>query len=170
MIFDFLDRLLGLQVESRHLTFAHMAWRSVVIFIFGVVLMRLADRRFLGRNAGFDVLLGVVLGSVLSRGINGQAAFFPTLGACLVLVILHHLLATAACHSHVFSQWVKGLPQILVRSGKIDEGQLRRNKMTADDLLENIRLNGNAGRPEDVAEAWLERNGTISIIKKKESR
>jgi uncharacterized membrane protein YcaP (DUF421 family) len=42
--------------------------------------------------------------------------------------------------------------------------------MTEDDLLENIRLNGNAGRPEDVADAWLERNGTISIIKKKDPR
>src|SRR5882757_9766163 len=87
-----LDEALGLQVPSADLNFWQMAARTVVVFIWGVVIVRLGDRRLLGKNAGFDVLLVVVLGSVLSRGINGQAAFGPTLGVSALLVLLHHLL------------------------------------------------------------------------------
>ena len=67
-----MDSLLGLHTPPSDLTFLQMGLRGVVVFLFGIVLFRLADRRFIGSNAGFDVLLGVVLGSVLSRAINGQ--------------------------------------------------------------------------------------------------
>jgi uncharacterized membrane protein YcaP (DUF421 family) len=145
-----------------------MAWRSVIVFCAAIVLARVADRRFMGRNACFDFMLGVILGSVLSRGINGQASFLPTLGASALLVLLHHLVGTAAFHSHRFSQWVKGREYFLIRDGKIDERAMRRNKITYDDLCENLRLNGNINDIADVVEARLERNGNISIIKTNE--
>jgi len=161
-----LNRWLGLQVQSHDLSWQQMALRTVVVFAFGVILMRLADRRFLGHNAGFDVLLGVVLGSVLSRGVNGQAAFFPTLLASAVLVALHRLLGTAAFHSHVFSAALKGPIQVLIREGRVDLRQMRRNKISQDDLEENLRCNGNVADPADVREARLERNGQISVVKR----
>ena len=126
----------------------------------------MADRRVLGQNAGFDIMLLVVLGSVLSRAINGQAAFFPTLGVSAALVVLHHIVATIAFRSHWFSQLIKGNPRVLVRDGKIDREQMRRSKITGDDLDENLRLNGGVARTEEVAEARLERNGSVSVVKK----
>jgi uncharacterized membrane protein YcaP (DUF421 family) len=163
----YLDRLLGLHVQAAQLEFSQMAWRAFVVFCFGVLLARVANRRMLGHNAGFDIMLLVVLGSVLSRGINGQAAFFPTLGASAVLVALHHLVATIAFHSHWFSSFVKGEPIVLVRDGKLDRDAMRRTKITGDDLDENLRLNGSVDGTDDVAEARLERNGTISVVKAK---
>lgn len=160
-------RLLGIGLKASQLEFSHMAWRTFLVFCFAVVLFRLADRRFLGRNAGYDVMLGVVLGSVLSRGINGEAAFFPTLGASALLVILHHVLSTAAYHSHVCSQLVKGGPRVLVREGKIDRAELRRCKITDEDLDENVRLHGQVIGTNDVQEARLERSGEISVAKAK---
>src|SRR5215212_10860240 len=97
---DVVDRLLGLSVEAQHLNFGHMACRTIVVFCLAVTLARLGARRFLAHNAGFDIMVAIVLGSVLSRAINGQAAFFPTLGASAVLVALHHVLATLTFHSH----------------------------------------------------------------------
>ncbi len=163
------DQLLGLHVPAHELTFQHMALRSLVVFAFGVALVRCADRRFLGRNAGFDVLLGIILGSVLSRAINGQASFLPTLGASAVLVLLHRILGTIACRSHVFSRLMKGNAEILVSNGQIDDDALKRNKISRDDLDENLRLNGNAGQARSVFEARLERNGMISVVKRPES-
>src|SRR3954466_8183222 len=92
-----LDQVLGLHVSAADLTLAQMSARAMVVFVAGLIIVRAADRRFLGRNAGFDVLLAVVLGSVLSRGINGQANFFPTLGASVLLVILHRVVSMLAC-------------------------------------------------------------------------
>jgi uncharacterized membrane protein YcaP (DUF421 family) len=164
---DAMDRALGLGVPATDLRFTHMATRSTVVFCFALLIVRLADRRFLGRNAGFDWMLGVVLGSVLSRGINGQAAFFPTLGASALLVLFHHVLSAVAFRFHGFSRLVKGQPRVLVRDGKIDESELSRSNITRDDLDENLRLNGNENGTDDIAEARLERNGSISVVKAK---
>jgi uncharacterized membrane protein YcaP (DUF421 family) len=164
---EFVDKMLGLSVAASDLHFSHMALRAFVVFSFGVMLARLADRRMLGHNAGFDIMLLVVLGSVLSRAVNGQAAFFPTLGASVVLVALHHVLGSLAFRYPMISKFVKGRPDVLVHDGKIDEAALRRNNITPDDLDENLRLNGNENGTGDIAEARLERNGSISVVKAK---
>jgi uncharacterized membrane protein YcaP (DUF421 family) len=164
---ELFDRILGLHVQAKDLEFGQMAARSLVVFILAIVLARVADRRFMGRSACFDFMLGVILGSVLSRGINGQAAFFPTLGASALLVILHRIVAAIAFHSHRFSKLVKGTERVLVRNGQADENELRRNHITFDDLCENLRLNGNITNVEEVLEARLERNGSVSVVKRK---
>ena len=164
---EVLERLLGLHTPPSDLTVSNMALRAVVVFVFGVALFRIADRRFLGRSAGFDILLAVVLGSLLSRGINGQAAFLPTLAACTVLVLLHRLAGSVAYRFHRFSQFMKGHTHLLVRDGEIDRVELGRTKISQDDLEENLRLNGNVARAVDVAEARLERNGRVSVIRRR---
>jgi uncharacterized membrane protein YcaP (DUF421 family) len=166
---DAFDRLLGLHVQAKDLGFTEMAARSLLVFCFAIFLARVADRRFMGRSACFDFMLGVILGSVLSRGINGQASFFPTLGASALLVIFHRIVGTIAFHSHRFSKWVKGAECVLVRDGTVDHEQMRRNRITFDDLCENLRLNGNASDLGQIAEARLERNGSISVVKKSEA-
>jgi uncharacterized membrane protein YcaP (DUF421 family) len=164
---DAADRLLGLSLQAHELGFGHMAFRALLVFCFGVALARVADRRMLGHNAGFDIMLLVILGSVLSRGINGDASFFPSLVASAVLVLLHHVVAALAYRYHGFSVFVKGNPCVLVRNGKVDRKELERNDLTEDDLDENLRLNGGVDAVHDVAEARLERNGTVSVVKKK---
>ena len=165
---DFVDHLLGLNVDVGDLDFSQMACRTLVVFTWALLLARLADRRLLGHIAGFDIVVLVVLGSVLSRGINGQAAFFPTLGASALLVGLHHVVATVALHSHRFSCLVKGKPKVLVRDGRVDEDALRATKITRDDLEENLRLHGGVTDLARVAEARLERNGSVSVVKKQD--
>jgi uncharacterized membrane protein YcaP (DUF421 family) len=164
---EFADRVLGLSLQAHDLRFSHMAWRSIIVFAFAVALARVGDRRFLGHSAGFDIMVAIILGSVLSRAINGQAAFFPTLGASALLVLLHHVLAKLAFHSHWFSRLVKGTARTLVRDGNLVDRELCRSNMTHDDLDEHLRLNGGVIGTDDVAEARLERNGTISVVKVK---
>jgi hypothetical protein len=164
---EVVDGLLGLHVEGKDLHFSHMAWRSLVVFIVAIVLARVADRRFMGRSACFDFMLGVILGSVLSRGINGQAPFFPTLGASALLVVLHRIVGTIAFHSHRWSLWLKGRECVLVENGRINDREMERNHITFDDLCEYMRINRGVTRVEDVARATLERNGTISVVAKR---
>ena len=101
---------------------------------------------------------------VLSRGVTGQAPFFETLGASAWLVVLHRLLAAIACRSPAVSRLVKGGDIVLVKDGRVRKDALRRADISLDDLNENLRLNAIA-RVADVAEARLERNGQISVVK-----
>lgn len=164
MLAEFLDALLGLSLPPHLLQTSHVAWRTAIVFFAGVALVRLANRRLLGRNAGFDVLLGVLLGSVLSRAINGTAPFGPTLVAGALLVALHHLLAAAATRWHGLSRLVKGQPHVLVRDGRVQPAALARCDLSAEDLEEELRLQGHTGDPREIAEARLERTGTVSVV------
>jgi uncharacterized membrane protein YcaP (DUF421 family) len=163
-----LDQILGLHASAQDLTFLQMTCRCLVVFFVGVTLIRFADRRFMAGNAAFDVLLGIVLGSVLSRAVNGQAPFFPTLGASAVLVVLHRLLGTLASRYRPIARLVKDSPAVLVRDGRMDIEALHRHNIEADDLEQNLRLNGNESGIANVLEARLELNGAISVVRKKD--
>src|SRR5205807_9848504 len=69
---------LGLNVEPRDLTLLQVSLRGVIVFIAALVLLRIADRRFLAKLSAFDALLGFILASMLARAINGSASFLPT--------------------------------------------------------------------------------------------
>lgn len=165
LLHGWLNDLLGLDLTPAELGLRQMAFRALIIFPCALAMTRLAGKRFLGRSAGFDVVLAIVLGSVISRGINGQAAFFPTIGVGFVLVLLHRAVALVTMRSHSLALLLKGRDSLLVRDGQIDAEKLRGVEFTEADLLENLRLHG-VGSPAEVAEARLERNGQLSVLKK----
>ncbi len=45
------------------------------MFAAALVMVRSGDKRFFARKSAFDVILGFMLASVLSRAINGSAPF-----------------------------------------------------------------------------------------------
>ena len=140
------------------------AMRAAVIFVFGLAAVRLADKRLLGKNTAFDVIVGVILGSVLSRSINGSSPVVATIAGVFFLLGLHWLLAYVSSRSHRLSVLFKGEAKPLVRDGEILWGEMRRNHISEGDLLEMLRLHGGLGRAEQVHEARLERNREISAI------
>src|SRR3954447_21157786 len=114
------EMLLGLGVEPKDLTFIQISLRGIVVFLVTLAAVRLGHKRSLARKTPFDAVLLVILAAVLSRAINGSAAFFPTLGGGVVLVVLHRLFARFAYYSHRFGILVKGRPDIIVRDGECD--------------------------------------------------
>jgi hypothetical protein len=58
---------------------AQMALRAVVVYVVTVIIVRLGKKRFMGQGTAFDVILGIMLGSIVSRAITGNAPFFPAL-------------------------------------------------------------------------------------------
>jgi uncharacterized membrane protein YcaP (DUF421 family) len=161
-----LDTLLGLGREAGALTFPQISLRGVVVFVAALVIVRCGDRRFLSQKTAFDAVLGFILASMLARAVNGTAAFFPTLGGGLVLVVLHRVLAYWSRRSHTFGLLIKGRSDIIVREGALDEGAARRNRLSEHDVLEDLRLNGNVAEIRDVLLAVLERNGHISVVRR----
>jgi uncharacterized membrane protein YcaP (DUF421 family) len=122
----------------------------------------------MGKSTALDVMLGIVFGSVVSRAITGNAAFFPALAAALVLVLLHWVLSAVAFHWHRFGTFVKGEQSLLVQDGKVQHENLRRTHITEHDLEEAMRANGKEPDLRKIQAAYLERNGDISIIQKKD--
>jgi uncharacterized membrane protein YcaP (DUF421 family) len=158
--------LLGLGAKPEDLTFVQISLRGAIVFIATLIMIRLGHKRSLSRKTAFDAVLLVILASVLSRAINGSAAFFATLGGGLVLVLLHRLLALIAYHSHWFGSLIKGQADVIVEEGDLMQSAMRRNHISSHDLEEDLRL---GARMEDISQvrtARVERSGDISFIEK----
>jgi len=161
------DATLGLGRDATALTFVQISLRGVVVFAATLIIVRCGDRRFLSQKTAFDAVLGFILASMLARAVNGTAAFFPTLGGGFVLVMLHRVLASWARRSHVFGNLIKGHSDILIRDGQLDRELAIRNRLSEHDVLEDLRLHGNVERIADVGLAVLERNGQISVVRRR---
>jgi len=158
------DRALGAHVSANNLSIGQIVLRAIFVLMVWLIIVRLADRRLLGKYSAFDVVLAVMLGSVLSRAINGSAPLWGTLAAAAVLVAMHWVLSFLSFRWHAFGHLVKGLPRTLIVDGKVYEDELRRNFITSHDLGEMLRLQGRIDDPAQARLATLERNGQISAI------
>ena len=163
-IWSAINRALGLELESKELNIWQMSLRAIVVFIVAIAILRLGDKRFMGKNTTLDVLLGIILGSVISRAITGNAPFFPTLAASLILVLLHWTLSALAFHSHRFGTLVKGHERILVWDGEIQWHEMKKAHISEHDLQETLRTRGKTTNVREVKSAYLERSGDISVI------
>jgi len=161
------EALLGLGQAAASLTFIQISLRGIVVFAAALVVVRCGDRRFLSQKSAFDAVLGFILASMLARAVNGTAAFFPTLGGGFVLVLLHRVLAYWSRRSHALGLLIKGRSDIIVRDGALDEAAAQRNRLSEHDVLEDLRLNGNVNHVGDVWLAVLERNGQISVVRRR---
>jgi uncharacterized membrane protein YcaP (DUF421 family) len=157
---------LGLGVEPRDLTFVQISLRGIIVFVATLMMVRLGHKRSLTHKTPFDALLIVILASVLSRAINGSAAFFATIGGGVVLVLLHRLFAFLAYHSHGFGILVKGRPDVIVRDGECDFRMMRRNHVSIHDLEEDMHLDAHLEDLSKIRLARVERSGDISFIEK----
>jgi uncharacterized membrane protein YcaP (DUF421 family) len=156
--------LLGLGRDIADVGVLQMALRTIAIYTFTLAIVRLGSKRFLGQASAFDTIVGIMLGSVMSRAINGSAPFLPTLGAGAVLIGMHWLLALLSFHLDWFGPLVKGNPVLLIKNGDVQEYGILRAGITKHDLTQALREQTKQTDPAKIKLAYLERDGGISII------
>jgi uncharacterized membrane protein YcaP (DUF421 family) len=141
--------------------------RAVVVYVVGLAIIRIGKGRSIGRITSLDVILGFVLGSLLSRGITGHASLSGTAGSSAALVATHWLFTRMACQWHWFGDLVKGHAQAIVKDGQPDCDAMCHHHISMHDLEEELRIKG----IDDVREvrlAFKERNGEVSVLTRKE--
>jgi uncharacterized membrane protein YcaP (DUF421 family) len=157
-----LTQLIG---PSQHeISASQMSIRALIVFIYGLALVRIAGRRIFGRWSALDIVVSVVIGSNLSRAMTGNAPLMAVLVASTLLIAVHWLLSLALAHSRMLSRLIEGKPIHLARDGKLDEKLAKWRGVSEADLHEALRQNGVL----DVRETrliTLEPGGKISVIK-----
>jgi uncharacterized membrane protein YcaP (DUF421 family) len=166
-LYDFIAPPLGLGIEPKDLTFLQISLRGIIVFFATLIMVRLGHKRSLARKTAFDAVLLVILASVLSRAINGSAAFFATLGGGAVIVLIHRLLAFLAYYSHGFGVLIKGHPDQIIENGDLILGSMRRNHISKHDVEEDLRLEARTEDLKNIRLGYVERSGDISFIEKK---
>jgi uncharacterized membrane protein YcaP (DUF421 family) len=163
---EFFQSVLGVGLNSKDIDVLQMALRAVIIYVVTICVVRMGKKRFMGGATVFDVILGIIVGSLASRAITGNAPLLPTTGAIAVIVGLHWMFSAIAVRSRSFGNLIKGTSDVIIRDGQIDHGRLRKAHMSGGDLEEELRSTG-VDDVRDVLEGRLEPSGKFSVIKKK---
>ena len=138
--------------------------RAVLIFAYGLVLVRLAGRRAFGKWAALDIVVSIIAGSNLSRALTGSAPLFGTLLATTLLMALHWVLAQISVRAPACSWLLEGRSVRLVEAGELLRRVALRHAVSQADLNEALRQNGLQSL-DGVGEVTLEPSGKISVLK-----
>ncbi|HEV7313141.1 DUF421 domain-containing protein [Sphingopyxis sp.] len=140
--------------------------RATVMFFILFLLIRLLGKRELGQMTPFEFVVLVVLGDLIQQGVTHND--FSLTGATLAICTFAFWALVLSWTAYLFPRakdLLEGAPRVIVRDGKVVEENLRRDRLTRDEILSEMRLAG-IGRMSDVAWAILEPQGKMSFIKK----
>ncbi len=140
--------------------------RAAVAFLFILLLTRIVGRRELNTLEPFDLILLVTIGDLVQQGVT-QNDFSVTglilaVGTIGVLTVLFSYLPW---RFQVLRPVLEGEPVILIQDGNVIEKNLKRNRLTEEEVAAEGRSQQIASFDE-VRWAVLETNGKISFIKK----
>jgi uncharacterized membrane protein YcaP (DUF421 family) len=140
--------------------------RGIFVFVFLYVLMRMIGRRELSSLEPFDLILIIVLGDLVQQGLTQDD--YSLTGAFLAIGTIAILQVTVSYANFRFPKLrpvLDGEPIVVVQDGKPIERNLKRERVTIEDLASAARQQ-NIAKIEDVQWAVMETSGVISFIKK----
>jgi len=140
--------------------------RGIVVFFALYVLMRIMGRRELSKLEPFDLILLIILGDAVQQGLT-QDDYSLTGGMLAVgtIAVLQVVVSFLNFRFPRLRPVLNGEPIVIVQDGKPIERNMRRERLTYEDLAESARMQG-IGSLDDVAWGVLETSGSISFIKK----
>lgn len=144
-----------------------LAIRAILLYLFVVFVMRVVGRRELSSLTAFDLVLLIVLGDAIQQGLT-QSDYSVT-GAVIVVstfAVLQVATSYLGFKSKRIRKVLEGQPIVLIEDGRLIDGNLRRQRLTPDDVAEEMRLQQILSFT-DVQWAILESNGRISFIEKR---
>jgi uncharacterized membrane protein YcaP (DUF421 family) len=143
--------------------------RASLAFLFILLLTRIVGRRELSSLEPFDLILLVTIGDLVQQGVT-QNDFSVTgmLLAVGTIALLTVLFSYLPWRFQVLRPVLEGIPVILIEDGKVIERNLKRNRLTQEEVASAARVQQIASLA-DVRWAVLETSGQISFIPKSSS-
>jgi uncharacterized membrane protein YcaP (DUF421 family) len=139
--------------------------RAAFVFAFLLVLTRVIGKRELSSLQPFDLILLIVLGDALQQGLTQDD--YSLTGAVLVVGTIAVLQVCVSWLSYRFPRArpiLEGEPLVIVQDGRVIERNLKRERLTVEEIIEAARKQQIAHLAE-VRFAVLETDGEISFIK-----
>lgn len=135
-------------------------FRSIVLYIIVLIVMRLMGKREIGQLQPFELAIAIMIADLASipmteTGIPISNGIVPILG----LLLMHLIISVLNIKSIRIREIICGKPSILIYRGKIDEKVLRKERFTINELQERLR-NNNVVNISDVEYAILETSRT----------
>lgn len=144
---------------------AMVVGHAIVIYLFLLVVFRIAGRRTLAQTTTFDLVLILIIGDATQQALLGEDTTLAS-GALAVLSLVS--LDVALTHLRrlfpALDRLVEGDPVVIMAHGQFRERPMATNGLDADDVLAAARETHGITDLARVREAVLEKDGRISVV------
>lgn len=142
-------------------------FRAVILYFLIVISVRFMGKRQIGELSPAELVVTLMLSDLAS--VPMQDINLPLLYGIipiLILVTLEIILSFISLKSRKFRKLFSGNPCVIIKNGNIDQKMMSSARITLDDLLEELRLQG-FSNVNEIQYAILETSGKLSIFPKK---
>ncbi|MEG7464182.1 YetF domain-containing protein [Enterobacter hormaechei] len=142
-----------------------MVFRALAIYLFLVILLKVAGRRALLQMTSFDLILLLIISEATQQALLGED--FSITGAMITittLVVVDIIFGLLKKYFSTVENILDGTPVILVENGVPLADKLKKVDVSCDDILVSARQKHGIPELKQIKYAILESNGHISII------
>lgn len=144
--------------------------RTIIIYIIVLFIIRLMGKAELAEMEPFQLVVTLMMAELAALAMEDtDVALLNGITALVTLLFIQVIISFISLKSEKARIFLCGKPSILVDKGSINEKELRKLRISINDLLEQIRSKG-YDTLDDVEYAILETNGDLSVIPKPEKR
>jgi len=144
--------------------------RSLGALVYLFLLAKLIGKRQIRQLTYIEYIVGISIGSIaafMATEMDGPVSH--SLIALTVFALIPVLLEWLSLKSKRIRDFVEGKATVLIKDGKILEDQLSKQRLSVEDLMEQLRLK-NVFKVADVEFAVLETSGDLSVLLKAENQ
>ena len=138
--------------------------RTIILYILIIAGVRLMGKRQVGELEPSELVLSLIIADLAS--VPMQDYGIPLLTGVvpiLTLLAVTMILSVLTMKSVRFRAVVCGRPSMVIRNGVVDQTEMAKNRLTVDELLEELRIQGYTDL-STVKYAILETNGQLSVL------
>jgi len=140
--------------------------RTVIMYVFVFVMLRLMGKREIGKLSVFDMVISIMIAEIAVISIeNPDRSMKVTVIPIILLVVIQLLIAFVTLKNRRIREWFDGKPSVLIRNGHLNAWEMRSQRYNLDDLMTQLREN-QVDSVEQVELAVLESDGKLSVIPK----
>ena len=144
--------------------------RTLLLYCFIIFAIRLMGKRQISDMQPSELVVTLVISDIASLPMqNTSQPLLSGIIPVIVLVALEILTSVFMMKSKRFRRVICGSPVVVISDGKLLQKEMRRLRLTTDDLFALLRQQ-NIFSPEDVQYCIVETNGTVSVLEKPEKR
>lgn len=142
--------------------------RTMFMYLFIFVIMRMMGKREIGKLSVFDLVISIMIAEIAVIVIEStDKSLWTAIAPMLVLSLVQIGIAFLSLKNAKLRALIDGKPSVLIRGGKLNRQEMRKQRYNLDDLMSQLRESGIADVGA-VELAVLESTGKLSVIRKED--
>lgn len=140
--------------------------RTLILYFTVICVVRLMGKRQIGELQPSELVITLLLSEIIAMPMeNNDIPLISTVIPVMLLVTLEIITSAISMKSLKFRFLVQGHPIIIIRNGELQQKEMKKLRLTIDDILESLRQK-DIFDISLVSYAILETNGQMSVMLK----